>query len=123
MARKSRLTKLAFNARHPVLLVGTEHGGVSCFKLSPNLRRGYTPGEAPGGIDAEEARINAVHSAGVTDHALTTSPVAGAADGGLSRTDSQRAAARAAEAARLDGVLAQAAKCNAAMRDDDFVLM
>jgi dynein intermediate chain 1 len=45
VARKARLTKLAFNAAHPVLLVGTEQGAVTCLKLSPNLRRTHAPGE------------------------------------------------------------------------------
>jgi hypothetical protein len=44
-ARKARCTKLAFNARHPVLLVGDEQGGVTCLKLSPNLRRSFNQGE------------------------------------------------------------------------------
>jgi hypothetical protein len=43
--RKARCTKLAFNARHPVLLVGDEQGGVTCLKLSPNLRRSFNQGE------------------------------------------------------------------------------
>ena len=45
VSRKARCTKLAFNARHPVLLVGDEQGGVTCLKLSPNLRRSFNQGE------------------------------------------------------------------------------
>lgn len=47
VARKARLTRLAFNAKHPVLLVGDEAGCVHCLKLSPNLRRSFNQGEAP----------------------------------------------------------------------------
>lgn len=46
VVRKSRLTRLAFNARHPVLLVGDEAGCVHCLKLSPSLRRSFNQGEA-----------------------------------------------------------------------------
>jgi hypothetical protein len=65
VARKSRLTRIAFNARHPVLLVGTEHGAVVCLKLSPNLRRTFNPGKrrlpahlcmpADTGVDPQQA--------------------------------------------------------------------
>jgi dynein intermediate chain 1 len=48
VARKTRLTKLAFNPRHPVLLVGNDQGGVTCLKLSPNLRRTFNAGEGKG---------------------------------------------------------------------------
>lgn len=52
VARKTRLTKLAFNSRHALLLVGTEHGGVLCLKLSPNLRRSFNPGGAWASVGA-----------------------------------------------------------------------
>lgn len=39
------------------------------------------------------------------------------------RTDSQRAAARAAEVVRLEAVLLAAAKCNAALREEDMALL
>ena len=39
VVKKAKATKLAFNARSPLLLVGDSAGGVSSFKLSPNLRR------------------------------------------------------------------------------------
>lgn len=61
---KMRLTKLAFNARHPVLLVGTERGGVLCLKLSPNLRRSFNPGgELGGGARLPPARCACKHAA------------------------------------------------------------
>ena len=39
IVKKARLTKLAFNAVHPVLLAGDDRGTVTCLKLSPNLRK------------------------------------------------------------------------------------
>lgn len=56
-ASKARLTKLAFNSRHPVLLVGTERGGVLCLKLSPNLRRCFNPGGCGRGPMRGAARL------------------------------------------------------------------
>lgn len=41
----------------------------------------------------------------------------------VARTDSQRASARATEAARLEAVLAAAAKCNAALGEEDMALL
>ena len=40
VAVKGKLTKVTFNAVEPVILVGDDRGGVSCLKLSPNLRKG-----------------------------------------------------------------------------------
>lgn len=37
--KKARLTRIAFNPRYPVLLVGDSKGNVSALKLSPNLRK------------------------------------------------------------------------------------
>ncbi|EKX34637.1 hypothetical protein GUITHDRAFT_119182 [Guillardia theta CCMP2712] len=39
VVRKSKLTHLAFNPKHPILIVGDDHGGVLCLKFSPNLRK------------------------------------------------------------------------------------
>jgi dynein intermediate chain 1 len=39
VVKKARLTKVAFNPVHPVLLCGDDRGGVTCLKLSPNLRK------------------------------------------------------------------------------------
>lgn len=54
VVRKARLTKLAFNWRHPVLLVGSEAGEVHCLKLSPNLRRSFNQGARGRGCRALE---------------------------------------------------------------------
>lgn len=39
IVKKAKLTKIAFNSKHPILLVGDDHGCVTALKLSPNLRR------------------------------------------------------------------------------------
>lgn len=39
VSKKARLTKVAFNASYPMLLVGDTKGVVRALKLSPNLRR------------------------------------------------------------------------------------
>ena len=131
VARKSRLTKLAFNARHPVLLVGTEHGGVTCLKLSPNLRRSFNQGaRLPGGGPGRDAALPVLLllplQATDATPPLCPPPAAAAVevgDGRLARTESHRLAVRSAEAARLDAVLEVAAKCNAAVREEDWALL
>ena len=42
IVRKAKLTKIAFNPTHPVILVGDDRGCVTSLKLSPNLRKGDT---------------------------------------------------------------------------------
>lgn len=39
VVRKARLTKVVFNPKHPLLLVGDDRGCVTSLKLSPNLRK------------------------------------------------------------------------------------
>ena len=39
VVRKSKLTRVCFNAKEPVILVGDDKGGVMALKLSPNLRQ------------------------------------------------------------------------------------
>jgi hypothetical protein len=46
VVKKAKATKLAFNRRAPLLLVGDAAGGVTSFKLSPNLRK-LTPIPVP----------------------------------------------------------------------------
>jgi dynein intermediate chain 1 len=54
LVKKAKCTKVAFNERGPLILVGDSHGAVTSLKLSPNLRK-VTPipvpvlkkGEAP----------------------------------------------------------------------------
>jgi len=39
IVKKAKLTKIAFNKRHPIVLVGDDHGCITSLKLSPNLRK------------------------------------------------------------------------------------
>ena len=39
VVRKARLTKVVFNRKYPILLVGDDRGCVTSLKLSPNLRK------------------------------------------------------------------------------------
>ena len=46
VVRKAKLTKIAFNPRLPVLLVGDDRGCVTSLKLSPNLRKEAKDGKS-----------------------------------------------------------------------------
>ena len=37
--KRTRLTSIKINPKHKVVIVGNDRGVVSCFKLSPNLRK------------------------------------------------------------------------------------
>ncbi|XP_069780200.1 dynein, axonemal, intermediate chain 1, paralog 2 isoform X3 [Narcine bancroftii] len=37
--KRNKLTHIAFNPTHPIIMVGDERGGVTILKLSPNLRK------------------------------------------------------------------------------------
>lgn len=43
IVKKAKLTKMAFNPKHPILIVGDDRGCVCCLKLSPNLRKALKP--------------------------------------------------------------------------------
>jgi dynein intermediate chain 1 len=59
VVKKARLTKVAFNPVHPVLLCGDDKGGVTCLKLSPNLRKTTPPrGEEETVASVEMAKLN-----------------------------------------------------------------
>jgi dynein intermediate chain 1, axonemal len=45
VVRKAKLTKIVFNPRHPIVLVGDDRGCVTSLKLSPNLRQTSKPVE------------------------------------------------------------------------------
>jgi hypothetical protein len=45
--KKACLTRVVFNPKHPILLIGDSKGNISAHKLSPNLRRCSKP-EKPG---------------------------------------------------------------------------
>lgn len=50
---KTKLTHVAFNHIHPILIVGDDRGHVSSLKLSPNLRKATNPKEVAKGPDNE----------------------------------------------------------------------
>lgn len=56
--KKAKLTKLVFNPKWPIVLVGDDKGVVTCLKLSPNLRKQAQPkqGEKVRATAAQEAR-------------------------------------------------------------------
>lgn len=60
VVRKARLTKVVFNPKHPLLLVGDDRGCVTSLKLSPNLRK--TANAQPGQqqVDAEIAKLDKI---------------------------------------------------------------
>lgn len=57
--KKTKLTHIAFNAFHPILIVGDDRGNVINLKLSPNLRKKSKEkkGQAPDPSKALEAEI------------------------------------------------------------------
>lgn len=60
---KHKLTRVAFNPRHPVLLVGDARGQLTSLKLSPNLRKalaGEVAGDAKAHSEAECRKLEAV---------------------------------------------------------------
>lgn len=54
--KKARLTRVAFNPKHPILLVGDSKGIVSALKLSPNLRRTAATSGSTGSSAATDAK-------------------------------------------------------------------
>jgi hypothetical protein len=43
VVKKAKLTKVVFNPKWPIILVGDDKGVVTCLKLSPNLRKQALP--------------------------------------------------------------------------------
>mmetsp|Transcript_22365 Transcript_22365/g.26943 ORF Transcript_22365/g.26943 Transcript_22365/m.26943 type:complete len:668 (+) Transcript_22365:178-2181(+) len=60
IVRKAKLTKVAFNKKHPIILVGDDRGCVTSLKLSPNLRKGWSAGGATPSADAEQEKLNKI---------------------------------------------------------------
>jgi len=60
--KKARLTRIAFNPRYPILLVGDSKGNVSALKLSPNLRKSCKEADKAGAKleDAEREKLEKV---------------------------------------------------------------
>jgi hypothetical protein len=98
VVRSARLTKLAFNQHHPVLLVGDSKGSVTCLKLSPNLRRSSASSGGAAGSGLAAAAAPASGGTGAV------------ADGVGSVGVAARARFETAEQQRLDAVLDVARK-------------
>lgn len=59
-SKKAKLTRIAFNPKQPVLLVGDEKGRVTLLKLSPNLRKTASPVEGKSQQECEEAKMDRI---------------------------------------------------------------
>ena len=53
VVKRARLNHVAFNAKTPLILVGDDRGGVNSLKLSPNLRKLWSPSGVTS-VDAAE---------------------------------------------------------------------
>jgi dynein intermediate chain 1, axonemal len=62
IVRKARLTKVAFNPKHPILLVGDDQGCVTSLKLSPNLRKHSAADTKEAFVEKEVQKLNDVIS-------------------------------------------------------------
>ena len=56
------MTRVAFNPRYPILLIGDSKGNVAALKLSPNLRKCFKDSDKPGTKvdDAEKQKLEQV---------------------------------------------------------------
>ncbi|KAK3240083.1 Dynein, 78 kDa intermediate chain, flagellar outer arm [Cymbomonas tetramitiformis] len=57
IVRKAKLTKITYNQKHPIILVGDDRGCVTSLKLSPNLRK--TSGSPPD-AEVEQDKLNKI---------------------------------------------------------------
>lgn len=64
VVKKAKLTKLAFNPKHPIILVGDDKGCVTSLKLSPNLRQRSVPEKGQKFEEMEIAKLDAVIEVG-----------------------------------------------------------
>ena len=60
VVKKAKLTKLVFNPKHPILLVGDDRGCVTALKLSHNLRQSSKPEKGQKFADLECDRLDHV---------------------------------------------------------------
>ncbi|GMH42343.1 hypothetical protein BSKO_10262 [Bryopsis sp. KO-2023] len=60
IVRKAKLTKLVFNPKFPILLVGDDRGCVTSLKLSPNLRKVCQPEKGEKLEELEVAKLDKV---------------------------------------------------------------
>lgn len=63
--KKAKLTRIAFSAIAPVIVVGDEKGRVTLLKLSPNLRRPTQVPEGKTAAEVEEAKMERIISVAV----------------------------------------------------------
>ena len=60
VVKKAKLTKLVFNPKYPIVLIGDDKGTVTSMKLSPNLRKTTKAEKGQKMEDLEIAKLNAV---------------------------------------------------------------
>lgn len=58
VVKNARLTKLVFNPKHPILLVGDDRGCVTTLKLSPNLRKNCGAMGSDGFLEKEKQKLD-----------------------------------------------------------------
>ena len=60
MVKKAKLTKIVFNPKFPIVLIGDDKGTVTSMKLSPNLRKTAKSEKGQKMEDLEIAKLDAV---------------------------------------------------------------
>ena len=60
VVRKAKLTRICFNPREPIILVGDDRGSVLSLKLSPNLRKPTKVEEGKTLQDAQVDKLNRI---------------------------------------------------------------
>ena len=60
VVKKAKLTKLVFNPKYPIVLIGDDKGTVTSMKLSPNLRKTMKTEKGQKMEDLEIAKLDAV---------------------------------------------------------------
>lgn len=60
VVKKAKLTKLVYNPKQPIVLVGDDKGAVTSLKLSPNLRITSKPEKGQKFEDLEIAKLDGV---------------------------------------------------------------
>lgn len=73
---RGALTKIAFNPRHPILLVGDDRSCVTTLKLSPNLRQICQLEGGQSVRDAEVAKLEAVLAVALKSRVARAAPAA-----------------------------------------------
>ncbi|GAX72654.1 hypothetical protein CEUSTIGMA_g110.t1 [Chlamydomonas eustigma] len=60
IVKKAKLTKIVFNPKQPIVLIGDDKGTVTSMKLSPNLRKSSKPEKGQKFEDLEISKLDAV---------------------------------------------------------------